>query len=104
MAYLVKITPRARRDLAMVFKSIHADNSESALQWYKGLKEALLTLETFPSRCPVTPENLQLRHLLYGRKPHIYRAIYRVLEKAQRVNELHLRHGARRKFTASDLR
>jgi len=104
MAYLVKITPRAKRDLALLFKGIHAGESESALQWYKGLRAAALTLEKLPNRCPATPENPQLRHLLYGRKPHVYRVIYRVLENEKRVNVLHIRHGARRKFAASDLR
>jgi plasmid stabilization system protein ParE len=103
MAYLVRITPRARRDLAILFKDIHAEDSETALKWYKGLREAALTLEEMPNRCPATPENPRLRHLLYGRKPHVYRVIYRVLENEKRVNVLHIRHGARRKFKASGL-
>jgi plasmid stabilization system protein ParE len=41
--------------------------------------------------------------LLYGGKPHVYRAIYRVLEKQKVVEVLHIRHGARREFTASGL-
>lgn len=41
--------------------------------------------------CPVTPESDKLRHLLYGHKPHIYRAIYRVLEKQKQVEALHIR-------------
>lgn len=104
MAYLVRITPRARRDLALLFKNIHADDSDTALRWYGELMEALLTLEELPNRCPATPENPHLRHLLHGRKPHVYRVIYRVLEEKKRVNVLHIRHGARRKFAPSDLR
>jgi plasmid stabilization system protein ParE len=103
MAYLVRITHRARRDLANLFKQIHAADSETARNWYQGLKEAALTLESLPDRCPATPENPQLRHLLYGHKPHIYRIIYRVLETEKRVNVLHIRHGARRRFRASEL-
>jgi hypothetical protein len=41
--------------------------------------------------------------LLYGHKPHVYRVIYRVLEKQMQVNVLYIRHGARREFTASEL-
>jgi hypothetical protein len=41
------------------------------------------------------PENSKLRHLLYGNKPHIYRAIFRVGEKQKLVEVLHIRHGAR---------
>jgi plasmid stabilization system protein ParE len=104
MAYLVRITPRARRDLAVLFKDIGAGDSETALKWYEGLREAALTLEELANRCPATPEDAQLKHLLYGRKPHVYRLIYRVLERQKRVNVLHIRHGARRRFTASDLK
>jgi plasmid stabilization system protein ParE len=103
MAYLVRITPRARRDLAILFTDIHAEDSETALRWYKGLREAALTLEEMPNRCPATPENPRLRHLLYGRKPHVYRVIYRVLENGKRVNVLHILHGARTRFNISDL-
>jgi plasmid stabilization system protein ParE len=103
MAYLVRITPRAKRDLALLFRAIRAEQSETALNWYKGLLEAALTLEKLPNRCPATPEDPQLRHLLYGHKPHVYRVIYRVLEDKKRVNVLHIRHGARRDFKASDL-
>jgi toxin ParE1/3/4 len=103
MAYLVKITPRARRDLVILFRDIHAEDSETALKWYKGLRDAALTLERLPNRCPATPENPQLRHLLHGRKPHVYRVIFRVLEKDKKVNVLHIRHGARRRFKAADL-
>ncbi len=104
MAYLVRITPRARRDLAILFNDIRAGDSETALKWYKGFREAALTLEKLPNRCPATPEKPQLRHLLFGRKPHVYRVIYRVVENEKRVNVLHIRHGARREFAASDLR
>jgi mRNA-degrading endonuclease RelE of RelBE toxin-antitoxin system len=56
-----------------------------------------------PSRCPVTREKARLRHLLHGHKPHVYRVIFRVLEKQKRVDVLHIRHAARRDFTESDL-
>jgi mRNA-degrading endonuclease RelE of RelBE toxin-antitoxin system len=101
--YLVDITSRAERDLAYLYEEINATHSEAAWKWYLELKEYMLSLEERPNRCPVTRENRALRHLLYGQKPHIYRVIYHVLEKQKRVEVLHIRHGARRKFTASDL-
>ena len=68
------------------------------MKWYQGLKEHALALEDFPNRCPATPENPQLRHLLYAQKPHCYRVIFRVLEKQKCVNVLHIRHCARDGF------
>src|SRR5438046_9944273 len=101
MAYLVSITPRAERDLDDVYAKINAEHSDAARKWYQGLKEAILSLEEHPNRCAVTPESARLRHLLYGHKQHIYRAIYRVFEKAKPVAALLIRLGERQKIRAS---
>jgi plasmid stabilization system protein ParE len=68
MAYLVNVTLRAERDLALLFDDINAEHSDAALKWYRGLKEAILSLEERPDRCSLTPENRTLRHLMYGSK------------------------------------
>jgi mRNA-degrading endonuclease RelE of RelBE toxin-antitoxin system len=73
------------------------------LEWYWGIKKAILSLEQQPNRCQLIRKKDQLRHLLYGRKPHVYRVIYRVLEKQNQVDVLHIRHAARRKLKPSDL-
>jgi plasmid stabilization system protein ParE len=98
MAYRVSITTRAQRDLRDLYDRIDAANSDAALKWYRGLKAAILGLGEHPNRCPVTPESGGHRHLLYVRKPHVYRAVFRVLEKAKTVEVLHIRHGARQPF------
>ena len=69
----------------------------------RGLKQAILSLEQNPNRNPATPESDRLRHLLYGNKPHVYRVIYRVLEKQKQVQVLHIRHGARQRLKESDV-
>jgi toxin ParE1/3/4 len=102
MAYLVRIAARAERDLVSLYDEINAPDSAAARRWYRGLKQAILSLAERPNRCSVTPENKRLRHLLYGEKSHLYRVIYRVDGRRQ-VDVLHIRHGARRKFRASDL-
>lgn len=86
-----------------LYRAINGEHSDPVLKWYRGFKEAIFSLEEQPSRCPLTPESDKLRHLLYGNKPHIYRAIFRVLEKQKQVEVLHLRHGARRRFKDSDV-
>ncbi len=101
MAYRVNITARAERDLVRLVEAINAEHSNAALKWYRGLKEAILSLEERPNRCPETPENARLRHLLYGHKPHIYRVIYRVTEKPKQVDVLHIRHAARQRFNST---
>lgn len=104
MAYLVSITARAERDLARLYLRINAEDSGAALSWYRGMQEAILSLDRQPNRCPQAPENSRLRHLLYGNKPHVYRVIYRVREKERRVEVLHVRHGAREKLKSPGLK
>jgi plasmid stabilization system protein ParE len=99
MAYLVSLAPRAERDLTAIFEAIHASESDAALHWYLGLRRAILSLEKLPRRCSVTPENKRFGHLFYGRKPHVYRVIFRLVEEAKRVDVLHIRYGARDRFS-----
>ena len=97
MAYRIKITPRAERDLLLLYYRIGTRSSQAALVWYRGLRRAN------PRRSPVTPENEDFRHLLYGHKPHVYRVIYRVTERYKQVDILHIRHGAQHEFKSSDV-
>jgi toxin ParE1/3/4 len=103
MAYLVKISLRAEYDLETIYGAVNAEFSDAVFRWFNGLELALFTLEEIPARCPLTPEDPQLRHLLDGKKPHVYRVIYRVVEKYKEVEILHIRHGARQAFERSDL-
>ncbi len=103
MAYLVKLMPRAERDLESLYVAIDAADSGHARNWYVGLRAAILSLRELPNRYPTTPENRRLRHLLYGHKPSVYRVIFRVRNKPRTVEILHIRHGARRPFRSTDL-
>ena len=104
MACLARITARAERDLTFLYEEIDAENSAAARTWFTGLEKAILSLEQQPLVWPLTPESRRLRHLLYGRKPHVYRVIYRVLKSRGRIDVLHVRHGARHPFDTNDLR
>ena len=101
MAYGVDVAVRARQDLNAIYAAIHAGESDHALIWFQGLSETLRSLAVLPYRGEVTRENPTQRHLLYGRRPHIYRIIYRVDEMFQTVRIIHIRHGARRPLTGS---
>ena len=69
MAYRVELTARAGRNLRTLYRNIHAEDSAQAQAWFNGLERAVLSLDEHPSRCPPTPEDPTLRHLLYGTKP-----------------------------------
>lgn len=104
MAWRVRITARAERDLTSLYDEIDAVNSAAARIWFTGFKEAILSLEQLPLAWPLTPESRRLRHLLYGRKPNVYRVIYRLIKGRNQIDVLHIRHGARHRFTTGDLR
>jgi mRNA-degrading endonuclease RelE of RelBE toxin-antitoxin system len=40
-------------------------------------------------------ESSRLRHLLYGKRPHVYRIIYAIDQRRRLVSVVHIRHGAR---------
>jgi toxin ParE1/3/4 len=107
MTYAVELATRAVRDLEVLYVEKNAAESLAAADWYNGLEQAVYALASYPHRCPVAPEarrlKRRLRHLLYGKKPHVYRVIYEVDEGRQAVWVLTIRHGARRKFKASDV-
>lgn len=91
MVYLVEITGRALRDLTRIYQHIEAETAAQAAQWFDGLEKAIKSLERNPQRAPIAPEDRTLRHLLYGRKPSIYRVIYAVAEDSETVFVLHIR-------------
>lgn len=91
MAYRVEITARAARDLANIYGYIQAETSPPAAKWFNGMAKAMNSLETHPKRAAVTPENRALRHLLYGKKPYVYRIIIKIEEETSTVHILTIR-------------
>lgn len=101
MAYPVRISNRALRDLEQIYESIQVDSSDHAFAWFNELSDAIYSLETHPKRGTVTPESKAHRQILHGKKPHLYRVIY-VIEK-DAVHLVHIRHGARDAFTPDEV-
>jgi len=71
--------------------------------WFEELVDAIHSLAVNPELCVVAPEDPELRQLLYGRSPNVYRVIFRILEKPKKIVVLHIRHGAQQPFKAADL-
>jgi toxin ParE1/3/4 len=98
MACAVSIVPRAEKDLARIYAYTNAATSDVAYAWYVGPVEQMFTLKNSPLRNPSTPEDPKYRHLPYGKKPDVYRVIYRVIDSTKLVEILTIRHGARAPF------
>lgn len=91
--YRVDITATAEADIAAIWDYIDQDNPETATTFILHLEEQIATLERYPERCPLVPENNLLgtayRHLLFGK----YRTIFKII--GARVIILRVIHGAR---------
>jgi toxin ParE1/3/4 len=99
MTSLIEFPVRALLDLEVLYFEKNVAESKAAARWFNGLQGAILGLSAFPNRCPIAPESkgakLELRHLLYGKKPHVYRVIFELDEARSLVKVLHIRYGGR---------
>lgn len=107
MAYKPIILPQAEADIAEAFIYLSEGAPEAATRWYHLIKTEIESLSAMPARCPLAPEaaklGLELRHLLYGKRPGIYRIVFRIVEEAQEVHILAVRHGARKSLTDEEI-
>jgi plasmid stabilization system protein ParE len=107
MTYRVELADRAVRDLELLFLEKNAADSPAAARWFNRLEQAVCALGKYPSRCSVAPESRKTKrrlfHLLYGKKPHVYRVIYEIDDPRRTVWVLTIRHAARRQARKSDL-
>jgi toxin ParE1/3/4 len=107
MRYRVELTDRALRDLELLYLEKKTAQSQAAVRWFNKLEQAVLGLEKYPFRCPAAPESRKMKrkllHLLYGKRPHVYRVIYEIDESRRTVRVLTVRHAARQQAGKSDL-
>jgi plasmid stabilization system protein ParE len=98
MAFRVEISAEAESDAEGIFEWLISQHAgETGIRWFIALEEAIASLAKFPERCALAPETLrfpfEVRQLLYGRKPHVYRILFTI--QGETVNILRIRHGRR---------
>lgn len=98
MAFRVETTSRAKQDTIEILDWLISEQAgKTGLHWFEGLEQAILSLADMPRRCPVVPEQVffpfEVRHLLYGKKPNVYRIVFTIEDDT--VFILHVWHGAR---------
>ena len=90
------IQPEAYEGMESGYAYIERDAPESAHQWAVGLTNAITSLETFPARCSLAPEDKffpqVIRQLLYGKGRRTYRILFTITQDV--VSILHIRHSA----------
>ena len=89
--YRIEIKPTAENDLARRYRQIAEESPQNAVRWYRQIIEAIERLDVLAERCPLAPEDtdirMGIRHLIIGD----YRALY--LIRGDVVEVLHVRHG-----------
>lgn len=97
MAFRVEITDPALADAEEYVRFIREIRLEpdAAERWFRGLVQAIFSLEEMPERCPLIPERdeflFEIRHLLYFSHRIIFRVetqhvvVYRVYPGSQRA-------------------
>ena len=105
MAFQVDITEPALLDAEEYVRFIREikHEPEAAGRWFRGLIQAIYSLEELPERCPVIPEHdeflLEIRHLIY----FSHRIVFCIERENQRVVIYRVYHGYQRALAAGDL-
>lgn len=98
MAFHVEVSAEAESDADAILEWLISQHAgETGIRWFLALDDAIASLATYPKRCPLAAESVQfpfeVRQLLYGHKPHVYRILFAI--DGETVNVLHIRHGRR---------
>ena len=105
MAFQVDITEPALADAEGYVRFICdvRKEREAAVRWFRGLVQAIYSLEELPERCPVIPEQpefpFEIRHLIY----FSHRIVFRVERAKNRVVIFRIYHGPRQGLAKGDL-
>jgi plasmid stabilization system protein ParE len=107
MAYRVDLSRNAAADLDALYLWLTERAPSRGIAWFNDLERAILALAQMPRRYRIAAESLDkdqpVRVLHYGRSPHVYRVFFTIDGRVKVVTVLHIRHGARKRPTPSDL-
>ncbi|MFB2896503.1 type II toxin-antitoxin system RelE/ParE family toxin [Aerosakkonemataceae cyanobacterium BLCC-F50] len=105
MTFQVEITPIAESQIEQAYCWYRERNPEFADRWFRGLMNAISTLQEKPQRCAKAVEHEifpeEVRQLLYGKSKNMYRVLFTIREP--KVYVLYVRHSAQAPLTLDDL-
>ncbi|MEM6753008.1 MAG: type II toxin-antitoxin system RelE/ParE family toxin [Cyanobacteria bacterium P01_C01_bin.38] len=105
MTFQVEITPIAETQIEKTYRWYRERNPEFADKWFRGLMNAIATLQENPLRCSLAVEHEifleEVRQLLYGKSKNIYRVLFSIRDKT--VYVLYVRHSAQAPLSVDDL-
>lgn len=99
--YPVLIAAPAEAEIEAAYLHIYRDSPVNAARWRLKLLRAAGTLQRWPKRCQLAPENgpfaFEIRQLIFGE----YRLLFTIHEGAAVI--LHVRHGARKRMRSDEV-
>ncbi|HAA32312.1 MAG TPA: type II toxin-antitoxin system RelE/ParE family toxin [Cyanobacteria bacterium UBA8553] len=105
MTFQVEITPIASSEIEQAYQWYRERNPQFADRWFRGLMNAIATLQEKPQRCALAVEHKifpeEVRQLLYGKAKNIYRVLFTIRDTT--VYVLYVRHSAQVPLTVDDL-
>lgn len=105
MAFQVEITPIAEAQIDLAYRWYRERNPELADRWFRGLMNAIATLQEKPQRCTLAVEyeifSEEVRQLLYGKAKNVYRVLFTIRDTT--VYVLFVRHSAQVPLTLDDI-
>jgi plasmid stabilization system protein ParE len=105
MVFQVEITPVAETQIEQAYQWYRDRNPGFADRWFRGLMNAIATLQEKPQRCALAFEqevfSEEVRQLLYGKSRNTYRVLFTI--RGNTVHVLYVRHCAQAPMTTDDL-
>lgn len=105
MTFQVEITPIAETQIEQAYRWYQERNPEFADTWFRGLMNAIATLQEQPRRCTLAIEHEifpeEVRQLLYGKTKNLYRVLFTIRDTT--VYVLYVRHSAQAPMALDDL-
>ena len=106
MKYRVQLQRLAKQDLWAVYRRAAARAPATALRWLDRFERTLQTLDERPDRCPLASESakvpVEVRVLLFGRQPNVFRVLFTLDGDAVRV--LRIRRAQRKLLSLGELK
>jgi plasmid stabilization system protein ParE len=94
MVFEIVYSLEAEQDLDVILTWLLEEGAgETGLRWFQRLQDGIGALSELPHRCPLARENasvpFEMRQLVYGRKPHVYRVLFTI--EGNKVYIVHVR-------------
>jgi len=105
MTFQIEITPIAEFQIERAYRWYRTRNPAFADLWFRGLMNAIATLQEKPQRCgfaiehEIFPE--KVHQFLYGKARNRYRVLFTV--RGNTVYILYVRHSAQAPLTPDDI-